>query len=67
MSGRIKIESVASTEREQRIAAHSHLHGLGLQSDGTPNPNAAGFVGQTQAREAAGIIVLQELVKLQLL
>ncbi|KAK8878246.1 RuvB-like protein 1 [Tritrichomonas musculus] len=61
MSGRIKIESVASTEREQRIAAHSHLHGLGLQSDGTPNPNAAGFVGQTQAREAAGIIV--ELIK----
>ena len=60
MSGRVKIQTVSSTEREQRVAAHSHLHGLGLE-DGIPNPSKSGFIGQCNAREAAGIIV--ELIK----
>ncbi len=40
-----------STTKYQRIAAHSHVRGLGLNEDGTANPNAAGFIGQVQARE----------------
>ncbi|KAH0802774.1 RuvB-like 1 [Histomonas meleagridis] len=60
MSGRVKIQTVSSTEREQRVATHSHLHGLGLE-DGVPVPSKSGFIGQCNAREAAGIIV--ELIK----
>lgn len=58
---RVNIQVVKSTEREARISVHSHLHGLGLSEDGTAIPNKAGFVGQTEAREAAGIIV--DLIK----
>uniref|UniRef100_A0A914L9Q4 RuvB-like helicase n=1 Tax=Meloidogyne incognita TaxID=6306 RepID=A0A914L9Q4_MELIC len=48
--------------KKARIAAHSHVKGLGLNStNGEALNNASGFVGQCAAREAAGIIV--ELVK----
>ena len=47
----MKIEEVKSTTKTQRIAAHSHLKGLGLNEDGSAVPVAAGFVGQQQARE----------------
>ncbi|VEL12430.1 unnamed protein product [Protopolystoma xenopodis] len=53
----MRIEEVKSTTKTQRIAAHSHVKGLGLDENGTPLPNAAGLVGQESAREAAGIIV----------
>lgn len=58
---RVKIQVVKSTEREARISVHSHLHGLGLDEHGIAKPCDAGFVGQCEAREAAGIIV--ELIK----
>jgi RuvB-like protein 1 (pontin 52) len=44
-----------------RVAAHSHIKGLGLKPDGTSEHTGAGFVGQEAAREAAGVIV--DLVK----
>ncbi|KAF9158041.1 RuvB-like protein 1 [Actinomortierella ambigua] len=47
--------------REQRIATHSHIKGLGLREDGYAEPIAAGFVGQEQAREACGVVV--DLIK----
>eukprot|EP00040_Diaphanoeca_grandis_P039145 m.258244 g.258244 ORF g.258244 m.258244 type:complete len:457 (-) comp36312_c0_seq1:26-1396(-) len=53
----MKIDEVASTKKAQRIAVHSHVKGLGLADDGTAIPQAAGLVGQDQAREASGIIV----------
>ncbi|KAJ3066333.1 RuvB-like protein 1 [Podochytrium sp. JEL0797] len=53
----MKIQEVTSTTKEQRVAVHSHIKGLGLKEDGTAEPIAAGFVGQETAREAAGIIV----------
>lgn len=31
--------------------------GLGINASGEPLPSASGFVGQTNAREAAGIVV----------
>jgi len=41
----MKIEEVKSTVRTQRIAAHSHVKGLGLDETGAAIQNAAGLVG----------------------
>ena len=48
----MKIEEVKSTTKAQRIAAHSHIKGLGLDENGFALQTAAGLVGQEQAREA---------------
>ena len=48
----MKIEEVKSTTKAQRIAAHSHIKGLGLDENGFALQSAAGLVGQEQAREA---------------
>jgi len=48
----MKIEEVKSTTKAQRIAAHSHIKGLGLDESGFAQQSAAGLVGQEQAREA---------------
>lgn len=53
----MKIEEVKSTTKTQRIAAHSHVKGLGLDEGGFAIQSAAGLVGQEHAREAAGIVV----------
>ncbi|VDL95445.1 unnamed protein product [Schistocephalus solidus] len=53
----MRIEEVKSNTKAQRIAAHSHIRGLGLDENGVPLPTAAGLVGQEGAREAAGLIV----------
>ena len=47
----MKIEEVKSTTKTQRIAAHSHIKGLGLDNNGTAHQSAAGLVGQELARE----------------
>jgi RuvB-like protein 1 (pontin 52) len=47
----MKIQEVLSTSKEQRVAAHSHIKGLGLLADGTSEHAGAGFVGQGAARE----------------
>uniref|UniRef100_A0A182FAX4 DNA helicase n=1 Tax=Anopheles albimanus TaxID=7167 RepID=A0A182FAX4_ANOAL len=57
----MKIEEVKSTVKTQRIAAHSHVKGLGLDENGSPLQMAAGLVGQKDAREAAGVVV--DLIK----
>ncbi|KAM9133644.1 ruvB-like 1 [Pangshura tecta] len=57
----MKIEEVKSTSKTQRIAAHSHVKGLGLDESGAAKPAGAGLVGQENAREACGVIV--ELIK----
>jgi len=57
----MKIDEVQSTKKAQRIAVHSHIKGLGLNDDGSAIAQAAGLVGQDQAREAAGIVV--DLIK----
>ncbi|XP_026729424.1 ruvB-like helicase 1 [Trichoplusia ni] len=53
----MKIEEVKSTAKTQRISAHSHIKGLGLDENGVPIQMAAGLVGQESAREAAGLVV----------
>lgn len=47
----MKIEEVKSTVRTQRVAAHSHIKGLGLDENGMPLQFAGGLVGQQAARE----------------
>ncbi|KAI0773539.1 RuvB-like helicase 1 [Fomes fomentarius] len=51
----------AAASRSSRIAPHSHIKGLGLNIEGYANSDAAGFIGQTAAREACGVVV--DLVK----
>jgi RuvB-like protein 1 (pontin 52) len=57
----MKIEEVRSTTKTQRIAAHTHIKGLGLNEDGSAKDVSHGLCGQENAREAAGIIV--DLIK----
>lgn len=60
-SSAMKIEDVRSTVKAQRIAAHSHIKGLGLNENGMASHMGGGLVGQQKAREAAGVVV--ELIK----
>merc|ERR1711907_758649 len=46
-----------STTKTQRIYAHTHIKGLGLDNEGKAIPVASGLVGQEKAREAAGVVV----------
>ncbi|KAI9189211.1 RuvB-like protein 2 [Blastocladiella emersonii ATCC 22665] len=47
--------------RVERIGAHSHIRGLGLDDALEPRTTSQGMVGQLQARKAAGVIV--EMIK----
>jgi RuvB-like protein 1 (pontin 52) len=54
----MKIEEVKSTTKSQRISAHSHVKGLGLDAEQRAIRIAGGLVGQEQAREV-GYFCLQ--------
>ncbi|WVN88108.1 RuvB-like helicase 1 [Cryptococcus depauperatus CBS 7841] len=54
-AGIITVPPPPSTSREQRIATHSHIKGLGLADDGTAMASSQGFIGQNLAREALGL------------
>jgi RuvB-like protein 1 (pontin 52) len=47
----VQISEVRGNSRDNRTAAHTHIKGLGLNSSGIAEKQAAGFVGQTAARE----------------
>ena len=47
----VQISEIKGDARGNRTAAHTHIKGLGLRADGTAEPSAGGFVGQTAARE----------------
>ncbi|KAM0752477.1 putative RVB1-RUVB-like protein [Meredithblackwellia eburnea MCA 4105] len=50
--------SAAAGHREARIASHSHIKGLALDDDGIAIPaSASGFIGQSHAREACGLVL----------
>lgn len=51
----VQISEVKGNSRENRTAAHTHIRGLGLRSDGTPETSGDGFVGQGAAREVSRI------------
>jgi len=52
---------VRQVTRMERIGAHSHIRGLGLDDSLDPRPSSQGLVGQQRARRAAGVIC--EMVK----
>ncbi|KAK9897227.1 TIP49-domain-containing protein [Cystobasidium minutum MCA 4210] len=49
--------NAATGGRKARVAVHSHIRGLGLDEDGLASSNSSGFVGQSSAREACGIVL----------
>lgn len=57
-SVKMKVEEVKSTVKTQRISAHSHIKGLGLDESGFAIQQAAGLVGQVQAREVSFFFVI---------
>ncbi|MDK2372852.1 MAG: RuvB-like domain-containing protein [Candidatus Korarchaeota archaeon] len=54
----VEIEEIGGELRMERIGAHSHIKGLGLDENGRAKQVADGLVGQTRAREAAGLVVM---------
>lgn len=52
----MKVEEVKSTVKTQRISAHTHVKGLGLDESGNAIHIAAGLVGQEAAREVQILI-----------
>ena len=48
-----------STAKVQRISAHSHVKGLGLDDQGNAHKNAAGLVGQIAARVVGILKILK--------
>ena len=57
----MKIEEVKSTTKTQRVAAHTHIKGLGLDENGLAIPISAGLVGQESARDVIHHILRQFL------
>eukprot|EP01130_Rhizamoeba_saxonica_P008980 TRINITY_DN363_c0_g1_i1.p1 TRINITY_DN363_c0_g1~~TRINITY_DN363_c0_g1_i1.p1 ORF type:complete len:455 (+),score=118.19 TRINITY_DN363_c0_g1_i1:207-1571(+) len=53
----MEIEGVESNIKTKRIAAHTHITGLGTNDQGVVQPVGQGLVGQVEAREAASIVV----------
>ncbi|KAG9232160.1 TIP49 C-terminus-domain-containing protein [Amylocarpus encephaloides] len=53
----VQIKDVKGNTRDHRTATHTHIKGLGLGEDDFAEKQSEGFVGQTVAREACGIIV----------
>ena len=49
----VTISEVKGNSRENRTAAHTHIKGLGLKSNGYAETTGAGFVGQVAAREVS--------------
>lgn len=49
----MKIEQIKSDKKAQRIAAHSHVKGLGLDEAGYAKNTGSGLVGQDSAREVS--------------
>ncbi len=47
----VTISEVKGNSRENRTAAHTHIKGLGLRSDGYADAHNGGFIGQLAARE----------------
>jgi len=52
-----KVQEVKDMTRIERIGAHSHIRGLGLDDSLDPRKISQGMVGQTEARRAAGVIL----------
>uniref|UniRef100_A0A8C4Q4B0 RuvB-like helicase n=1 Tax=Eptatretus burgeri TaxID=7764 RepID=A0A8C4Q4B0_EPTBU len=52
-----KVQEVRDITRIERIGAHSHIRGLGLDDALEPRQVSQGMVGQVGARRAAGVVL----------
>ena len=52
----VKVAEVKDLTRIERIGAHSHIRGLGLDDALEPRNVSQGMVGQQKARRAAGVV-----------
>lgn len=58
MAGEVRVSGeVRDLTRVERIGAHSHIRGLGLDDAMEARKVSQGMVGQVQARKAAGVIL----------
>jgi len=57
MSAPVKMQEVKDITRIERIGAHSHIRGLGLDDSLEARAVSQGMVGQANARKAAGVIL----------
>lgn len=57
MAAAPKIQEVKDLTRIERIGAHSHIRGLGLDDSLDAREVSQGMVGQKEARRAAGVIL----------
>ncbi|KAL5077273.1 hypothetical protein RYX36_016257 [Vicia faba] len=53
----LKLSETRDLTRIERVGAHSHIRGLGLDSSLQPRDVSEGMVGQINARKSAGIIL----------
>merc|ERR1711970_1223584 len=60
-TGGVKIQEIKDLTRIERIGAHSHIRGLGLDDALDARMASQGLVGQMKARRAAGVIL--EMIK----
>ncbi|UXI15596.1 tether containing UBX domain for GLUT4-like [Sarcoptes scabiei] len=59
-----KVDTIKTNDKHQRISAHSHIKGLGLDPElEISSTNSCGLIGQNDARKAAGVVV--ELIKMK--
>jgi len=56
-SSNVKMQEVKDITRIERIGAHSHIRGLGLDDALEARAVSQGMVGQANARKAAGVIL----------
>merc|ERR1712168_1578772 len=61
MATTTKVQEVRDITRIERIGAHSHIRGLGLDDALEARQVSQGLVGQSQARRAAGVVM--EMIK----
>ncbi|KAF4526315.1 hypothetical protein B566_EDAN014896 [Ephemera danica] len=57
----VKTQEIRDVTRIERIGAHSHIRGLGLNDTLEPRNVSQGMVGQAKARRAAGVVT--EMIK----
>ncbi|KAL5059308.1 hypothetical protein RYX36_030912 [Vicia faba] len=53
----LKLSETRDLTRIERVGAHSHIRGLGLDSSLEPRDVSEGMVGQVSARKSAGVIL----------
>jgi len=51
-----QVSEARDLTRIDRVGAHSHIRGLGLDDNMHPRPNSEGMVGQRRARRGAGVL-----------